>query len=342
MDRTQPRGASGEPMHRPQDSMISSRMTYELASLAFAKFHDRTGWSLVDFEALESARRLAVIRGGVDAMRSWVSLMGPYATLFIDEPGPTGPPKTWATMLCVASSRGRCDEIRYLLGEGADPNAVPNGAFYAPLHYCVSSGRAEAAAVLVDSGADVNAQWRFGRSALMTAALSGECAVLRTLLKRGAVCDLRDDSSYTAEAFTAIDDHKDAEALLAEVRRVGWWRSALSTDVSDRACDWPRDCVIVGFDTCWRRGCLASCSEPYARGARGGVAATGSSVARARRFRPSSSGTCSGSGGASGTPRAKKCRSAAGPVGEPVGDVDRDRGRRSRPPTGTGVEHWHA
>lgn len=79
------------------------------------------------------------------------------------------------------------------------------------------AGDAELVASLLDKGADVNAKYRYGTTALFKAAERGHAKVVKVLLDRGADATIS-DTFYHATAMTwAIDnDHAEVVALLLD------------------------------------------------------------------------------------------------------------------------------
>lgn len=75
-------------------------------------------------------------------------------------------------------------------------------------------GDAAAAQTLLDKGADVNAKFRYGQTALFKAAERGHAEVVRLLLARGADASVK-DTFYGATAMTWALDHKHVEVVRA-------------------------------------------------------------------------------------------------------------------------------
>jgi ankyrin repeat protein/uncharacterized protein DUF3471 len=72
-------------------------------------------------------------------------------------------------------------------------------------------------ASLLDKGADVNAKFRYGTTALFKAAERGHAKVVKILLDRGADATIRDTFYKTTAMTWALDhDHADVVALLLE------------------------------------------------------------------------------------------------------------------------------
>jgi ankyrin repeat protein len=89
-------------------------------------------------------------------------------------------PKTGATALSLASSKGNHDIVAMLVEHGADPNCGE------PLYYAAVGGYGEVATLLLDSGADPNGSGRAGSpSPLEGAVVGGHVSVARLLVRRG-------------------------------------------------------------------------------------------------------------------------------------------------------------
>lgn len=69
------------------------------------------------------------------------------------------------------------------------------------LHFATDEGRAEAVAVLLHHGADVNKSDYEGRTALHKAAIGGRTDIMRILLEHGAAPEMRDTNGDTAEGL---------------------------------------------------------------------------------------------------------------------------------------------
>jgi len=125
------------------------------------------------------------------------------------------------TALTYASQADRADAIQLLLDAGSNPN-LPSHLLQTPL-MAVSgaySSKAEKARLLIAAGADVNAQDRNGRTALMFAmfgilswsgsprGISEELALITVLRQAGARTNIRDVSGLT------VFDYLDAEVKI--------------------------------------------------------------------------------------------------------------------------------
>lgn len=84
----------------------------------------------------------------------------------------------------AAAASGVVEAARLLLEHGADVNAC-DASSGMPLHYAIRKGRVEMVAFLLGRGADGNARKRF-RCPMETAAMRGNVEIVRVLLEHGA------------------------------------------------------------------------------------------------------------------------------------------------------------
>ena len=82
------------------------------------------------------------------------------------------------------------------------------------LFEAVRKGDAAAVTALLDKGADVNAKFRYGATALFKAAERGNVEVVKVLLARGADVTVK-DTFYSATAMTWALDNKHVEVVRA-------------------------------------------------------------------------------------------------------------------------------
>ena len=70
--------------------------------------------------------------------------------------------------------------------------------------------------LLIDAGANVNAQSRNGETPLLLAALRGQIEIVKLLLERGAKVDTADIDGYTPLRTAEVNGHKEVADLLRE------------------------------------------------------------------------------------------------------------------------------
>jgi uncharacterized protein len=103
------------------------------------------------------------------------------------------------TALGFAAYFGQSEAARLLLQAGADPNLRSQNALSVmPLHSALSACHFDVARILIEAGADINAQGGEGYTPLHYAADRGEADIAELLLAKGAQTDLRDAHGRTA------------------------------------------------------------------------------------------------------------------------------------------------
>lgn len=109
-------------------------------------------------------------------------------------------------MQLISSGHGSVEQLRSLISRGADVNASMRRAMGSPLIMAAAGGKAENIKLLIEHGAEVDAQDFFGRTALMYAIQHKEC--VEALLAAG--CDV---SIVDRQGNTAIDHAADDPEL---------------------------------------------------------------------------------------------------------------------------------
>ena len=103
----------------------------------------------------------------------------------------------------VAVDNDRVGQVKEMLAHGMDPDTV-NAAGEPALVVAARAGNAATVDLLLGAKANVNARSKFGDTAIMAAALSGQLAVVRTLRTRGAELD---GAGWTALIYAATGGH---------------------------------------------------------------------------------------------------------------------------------------
>ena len=91
---------------------------------------------------------------------------------------------------------------------------VPNGAGWTPLHEAVSHHAIHVAKLLIENGANLNAQSRVGLTPIMMAAENNDKAEVQLLLSKGARTDIRTQRGSDVFGFAkTFGDHDLQQAL---------------------------------------------------------------------------------------------------------------------------------
>lgn len=124
------------------------------------------------------------------------------------------------TALLLAIESGLPAAALLLVERGADVNAQTGFPGHQQpdmnaLMWATHAAQVEVVSALLDKGAGIDAQNSSGYSALMIAAESGQVEVLQLLLRRGANPTLRNRSGHTALELSRSAGHEEAARLLA-------------------------------------------------------------------------------------------------------------------------------
>ena len=128
-----------------------------------------------------------------------------------------------STHLHHAARHGWCSAIRWLLVRGANVEATAGQFGYKPLHDAATEGRRDAAVVLLDAGADLNARTLRQSTSLRFAAMWANQEMCKFLLSRGASLDARDDIGQDPETSARVNNKPIVADFLADVRAAGGW-----------------------------------------------------------------------------------------------------------------------
>ena len=147
--------------------------------------------------------------------------------------------------LCQAAWMGRGDLVRMLLDHGVAADANAGGDRQSPLFFAASAGRANAAQMLLDAGADASFGDVNGFSPLMVAVQFGHTEVARLLISKGA--DVKGSSTIKAlrEEMDAAEEKRQRESAAAAAASKPQAMPALDDGDSDLACSPPRKVARV-------------------------------------------------------------------------------------------------
>ncbi|XP_046983724.1 neurogenic locus notch homolog protein 2-like [Schistocerca americana] len=118
-------------------------------------------------------------------------------------------------MLIAAAKEGSVSNVRALLTEGADVEAMDENQHNA-LVWAAARGHVEVARLLLEKGADVNARDGWQNTPLHHAAWNNKAAVVRLLAASSADCNARDSSGDTPLHDAARRGQVDAATALLE------------------------------------------------------------------------------------------------------------------------------
>ena len=116
--------------------------------------------------------------------------------------------------LMHAAWRGQVAAMRWLIDKGALVDSAP--LQWGPLHYAVFANQAEAAALLLDHGADINARSTNGSSVLMMAVYEGHEPLVQQLLARGADPRVKNDRGEGALEWAFRFKHLGIARMVAD------------------------------------------------------------------------------------------------------------------------------
>jgi len=121
------------------------------------------------------------------------------------------------TALHLAAHFNRLDTMKFLLEQGADANVrTTNSLNNNPLHAAAAGRHTAACELLLNHGADINAQQHLGYTALHAAAQHGDTEMATMLLARGADTTIALDQGQTALDIALEHNHEAVATLLRE------------------------------------------------------------------------------------------------------------------------------
>jgi ankyrin repeat protein len=168
----------------------------------------------------EEAREIAVARSDVDVFEA--AAIGDVERLRVVIDSDPSLVTAWSedgfTPLHFAAFFGHPEAAKLLTERGADLEARSTNEQFAfdatPLHSAAAAGQREVCKILLDAGADVNAVQHGGYTPLIDAAQNGNVELAKLLLARGADPTARlDDGRSAAELATAAGNEELASRL---------------------------------------------------------------------------------------------------------------------------------
>ena len=112
-----------------------------------------------------------------------------------------------------AASKNAYEAAAVLLNQGADVNTKDNLG-RTPLHYAAEKNASATAEMLLKQGADANAKDKDGFTPLHFTAVANASATAEVLLKRGADANAKDKDGFTPLHFTAVANASATAELL--------------------------------------------------------------------------------------------------------------------------------
>ncbi|KAF5019949.1 hypothetical protein F66182_8046, partial [Fusarium sp. NRRL 66182] len=116
--------------------------------------------------------------------------------------------------LMRALEQGHSDMAQLLMNQGADVNAQHGRHGWSALIWAARRGDELIARILIDRGADVNATDIHGWTALIWASSGGKKAVVQLLVESGADVDAMSNFGWTALQYALQEDYKEVILLL--------------------------------------------------------------------------------------------------------------------------------
>lgn len=124
------------------------------------------------------------------------------------------------TELHHAAKRGDLELVQKLLSSSGNLSAVNEADEdgFTPTMYAAKIGDATILSLLINKGADVNAQNKAGATALMLASKYGHLGTVKILIKNGADPRIKTNNKYTAQQLAKLYGHEDIADYLKTVR----------------------------------------------------------------------------------------------------------------------------
>ena len=128
---------------------------------------------------------------------------------------PLSPENRLTTSLHSAAASGEAEAVALLLDEGADIEFRDDDG-WTPLHIAVEKNKPEVVTLLLDRGANIEARTEREATPLYFAAANNESEAVALLLDRGANIEARTENGNTPLHFAAANNKPEIVALLLE------------------------------------------------------------------------------------------------------------------------------
>jgi ankyrin repeat protein len=201
-------------LHLNKDVTKDSLEEFPLAQYAAEHWVGHARFEDVSFEVRDGMKRL--FDPSASHISAWLRVYDPedYERRIWDAPYPA---KTRATALHYAASCGIYDVAVFLIVEHLQD--VNGRAFFteeSPLHVSSRRGHADVAQLLLEHGADADAQDDKKRTPLLRASIHGHVKVARVLLEHGADTEARDNNSWSPLELASYEGHVEVAQVLLE------------------------------------------------------------------------------------------------------------------------------
>ncbi|KAG7344063.1 ankyrin repeat domain protein [Nitzschia inconspicua] len=123
---------------------------------------------------------------------------------------------TGFTALIIASAHGHVDAVEYLVGAGADVDAVHENKVTA-LMYAAAAGHLDVMKILIDKGkADLEFKHTNGGTALLEASTAGKYEAIQLLVQHGSKVDFFDDDGVNPLMAIAAQGNFESQTFILE------------------------------------------------------------------------------------------------------------------------------
>lgn len=137
-----------------------------------------------------------------------------------------------ATPLIYAARMGQVESARRLINKGAAVD-IADSHGRTPLMYASMNGNSEVVDLLLRSHSGVNLKDRKGATPLLlNARYSGESAIVRSLIRAGADCNVRDSSGKSAATLASSRGYMEAAQILQAQSKLSGKQAAIETPLS--------------------------------------------------------------------------------------------------------------